>query len=998
VGEREAVIGFTMKIRLARSPLYLALFAVVIAPLAAALDPSLSVSQYDRTSWQREEGLPSNEVRALAQAPDGQLLIGTASGLVEFDGTHFRPMRVDSSDADSSYAIGSLLTARDGTVWIGTEFDGLFARRGSEVKHFTTADGLPRDSIQSLYEDDRGAIWVGTGNGTCRVTAGKLQCLSLEASQLVMRIWRGFVDDNEGGVLIAGRGGLLRWKNGELSRLRVIGLDPAEIRTLFRGSDRSLWLGATSGLYRLSLRSDTVTCVRQAAVLGPVVGFAEDQSGNLWISSFGHGVYRENAGGIEHWTSPSDNYIRALLVDNEGNLWLGCRSAGVMRWSSGSFIPYGVPEGLSNAFASVVYQDASGNLWLGANDGGLFRLQNGKITAQGIPSEMVHRTIRTITSGADGDTWFGTANSGIYRLKSGNLQHWTPGSALPKTVIRALVEDSNHNLWVGLFPGGVLRFRDESITTDAEQEFLPGEAVYSLLEVAPGVVLVGTWDGLYRISRDATEKISGAGAVMSLSKDSAGDVWVGLQSNGLDLYRNGRLYHYSPAQGLPPAAVDAVLDDRNGSLWIATDRGIIQVNREQMLEVADEKQAFVESAQYGKLDGMRSTECRGEVQPAAWRASNGDLWFATANSFVRGTTLALSDSMPPRALIESVTIDGREAANLSQLKLPAGTAKLDISFGSTWLTNPQQLQFRYRLVGFDRDWHLAVSTGVARYTALPPSHYDFQVEVRRGIGPWSNQSTDLAVWQESFLYQMWWFRALVVLTGMALLWFWTLWYRRRWRGKLAAVVEERNRISREWHDSLMAGFAAIAWQLEDARDQLSGAPDEARASMDLARDMVRHTQAEARRIIWDLRLNLDEEISLQTALSELCQRLSTSAHVDVRTELEGRETPLSDVLKHNLLRIAQESLHNAVQHARPESILVRLRYDADAVTLRIKDDGCGFAGDGERAVEHGHLGIAGMEERARRLGGKLDICSSPGAGTEVVATFLYRYAGKEPHA
>ena len=963
-----------------------------------ALDPGINVSQYNRTSWQREEGLPSNEVRALAQAPDGQLLIGTASGLVEFDGSHFRSMRAGPSDADSSYAIGSLLTARDGTVWIGTEFDGLFARRGSEVRHFTTADGLPRDSIQSLYEDDRGTIWVGTGNGTCRVASGKLECLSLEASQLVMRIWRGFVDDNEGGVLIAGRGGLLRWKNGELSRLRVIGLDPAEIRTLFRGRDRSMWLGATSGLFRLSPPRRYGHLCSPSRRAGPSVGFAEDQRGDLWISSFGHGIYRDNSGDVQHWSSPADNSIRALLVDNEGNLWLGCRSAGVMRWNDGSFVPYGEPEGLTSAFASVVYQDSTGNLWLGANDGGLFRLQNGRITSDGIPSQLVDRTVRTITSGADGDTWFGTANDGLYQLKFHALQHWPAGPVLPKTVIRALVEDSDHNLWVGLFPGGILRFRNESVTPGAEQVFLPGEAVYSLLEAAPGVVLAGTWDGLYRISKDTTERIPGAGAVMSLSKDSAGDIWVGLQSNGLDLYKNGRLYHFSPAQGLPPAAVDAVVDDLKGSLWIATDRGIIQVNREQMIDVADGKQAYVESAQYGKPDGMRSTECRGEVQPAAWRASNGDLWFATANSFVRATPPALSDIQPPRALIESVTIDGRELATLSQVRLPAGTAKLDISFGSIWLTNPQQLQFRYKILGFDSDWHSAGSTGVARYTALPTGHYVFQVQVRRGIGPWSKESTDLDILQQAFIYQMWWFRALVVLAGGALLWFWTLWYRRRWRGKLAAVVEERNRISREWHDSLMAGFAAIAWQLEDARDQLRGAPDEARASMDLARDMVRHTQAEARRIIWDLRLNLDQDISLQTALSELCQRMSTSAHVDVRTELEGREAPLSDVLKHNLLRIAQESLHNAVQHAHPESILVGLRYDVDAVTLRIKDDGCGFADDGKRTVEHGHLGIAGMEERARRLGGKLDICSRPGVGTEVVATFLYRYAGKEPHA
>jgi signal transduction histidine kinase/ligand-binding sensor domain-containing protein len=976
----------------------LALLAAVIAPLATALDSRRSLSQYDRTSWQREEGLPSNEVRALAQAPDGQLLIGTASGLVEFDGSHFRSERVDDTDVDSSYAISSLMTARDGRVWIGTEFEGLFVRDGSSVKHFSAADGLPQGAIQSLYQDDKGAIWVGTANGTCRIDAGKIKCLPVEASQLVMRIWRGFVDDNSGGVLIAGRGGFLRWQNGRLNRLHVTGLDPTAIRALFRDQEGVLWVGATTGLFRLSLHDDSAICIHQAGVQGPVVGFAQDRSGNLWISSFGPGVYRLNSRGIDHWSNQSDNFLRALLIDRNGNLWLGCRSAGLMRWSDGSFIPYGAPEGLSSAFASVVYQDSAGNMWMGANDGGLFRLQGEKITQNGVPGQLWHKTIRTIASGTNGSIWFGTAHDGIYQLRHGTLLHFPPGRVLPDTVIRALLVDSLGNLWVGLFPGGILRFRNENVAPEAEQEFLPGETVYSLIEASPGVVLAGTWDGLYRLSKDAVEKIPGAGAVMSLSRDSHGDIWVGLQSNGLDLYRDGRLYHFSRAQGFPPAAVAAVLDDGKGSLWIATDRGIIQVHRDQMLEAADDRRTSVESARFGKLDGMRTTECRGEVQPAAWRASNGDLWFATANSFIRGTPQSLSNFQPPQPLIYGVSIDGRSPENASRVSLPAGTAKLDIPFGAVWLTNPQQLQFRYRLQGYDRDWHTAVSMGVAHYTSLPPGNYAFQLEARCGLGPWSDASTSLAVWQQAFIYELWWFRMLLVLAGAALLWIWTLWYRHRWRGKLAAVIDERNRISREWHDSLMAGFAAIAWQLEDARDQLRGAPDEARAAMDLARDMVRHTQTEARRIIWDLRLNLDRNVSLQSALSELCQRMSNSAHIDVRAELEGRETPLSDVLKHNLLRIAQESLHNAVQHAHPESILVRLRYDLDAVTLRIKDDGCGFADNGSHTVEHGHLGIAGMEERARRLGGKLAISSRPGEGTEVVATFLYRFTGKESRA
>lgn len=969
-----------------KSLTWLLIFLLTTAARLCALDPARSLAQYQVQNWQWEQGLPSNAMHAMVQTADGQLLIGTTRGLVKFDGTRFTPVPVDPADINANYAVVSLLVARDGALWIGTNHDGLVVHRGSLSRVFTTADGLAGNSVQSLYEDDNGAIWASTTAGTCRIVQAQVQCLSTRAAP-APRTWDDIiVDDNAGGVLIAAQSGLLGWKHGALVSIRCCGTHTGKIGTLFRDRNGKIWAGTSEGLFRLQLRNNQAILEAQAGVAGPVVGIAEDNSGNLWISSFGHGLYRCNPGGVEHSVQP-ERFIRALFADRDGNLWIGGWSEGLTRWTDGSFIPYGIQEGFSNPFAVAVHQDARGVLWLAALDGGLYRFTDGQLTQEGVPATLLNESMRAIASEPSGKVWFGTANHGLYRFDGHSLQHWQGRASPVQKDIRALLVDSGGNLWAGFSPGGVARFQGSSIDGGHEQTFLPGQRVHALLESQPGVIQAGTDKGLYQISGGLVMSMPGSGSVLSLSKDSAGMVWVGFQSGGIDLLENGNLHHFSAAEGMPPATVDAVLDDRQGSLWMATDRGILRVRRDQMLAVAAGKQSFVESTVYGKLDGMRTIECRWEAQPSAWRSSNGDLWFATANGFVRRMAQTLADEPAPTPAIEDAEVDGRVVSGTTSLELLPGTRQINIQFGATQITDPQQLQFRYKLDGFDQDWHRGTSGQTARYAALSPGRYEFLVQTRSELGPWSSQSASLVLLQKPYLYQTWWARLAGICFAAVLLWLWSHWYRGRVHGKLAAVVEERNRISREWHDSLMAGFAAIVWQLEATREQLHRAPDEARTLLEVARNMVRHTQDEARRIIWDLRLNLDEPGTLSEALANLCRRLMDTTNVNVTTELEGSEVLLPGVLSHNLLRIAQESLNNAIRHAQPNSIVVRLCYDAEVVTLCIKDDGCGFLHHELQQVDEGHLGILGMTERARKLGGRLDVRSSPGAGTEVIATF-----------
>ena len=208
---------------------------------------------------------------------------------------------------------------------------------------------------------------------------------------------------------------------------------------------------------------------------------------------------------------------------------------------------------------------------------------------------------------------------------------------------------------------------------------------------------------------------------------------------------------------------------------------------------------------------------------------------------------------------------------------------------------------------------------------------------------------------------------------------------------MGIVLEERNRIARECHDTLMAGFAAISWQLEATAKLLRAAvssTDPAAQSCELARSMVAHCQAEARRIIWDLRDSDEITDSLSRALLDATDTHRERESPQTTLEIQGEEIAISPGAVHHLVCIGQEAITNALRHAESSSIVIELCYERDSLRLTVRDNGRGFQ-PADRSVRAGHFGIPVMEERARKLGGALHLTSSPVAGTEVAVTVSF---------
>jgi signal transduction histidine kinase len=202
----------------------------------------------------------------------------------------------------------------------------------------------------------------------------------------------------------------------------------------------------------------------------------------------------------------------------------------------------------------------------------------------------------------------------------------------------------------------------------------------------------------------------------------------------------------------------------------------------------------------------------------------------------------------------------------------------------------------------------------------------------------------------------------------------------------ASVLEERDRIAREFHDTLEQELAAITIQLDAVEAQLNGSPETIRQLLRLARNMSRRSLSEARRSVWDLRSHLLENGDLTAALTEMAAPLSVASGVKIVVQSSGTPRKLPALAEHNLLRIAQEALANALKHSGAKRIMVALRYESSKVQLRLNDDGNGFDSLAVGQASNGHFGLLDMRERAEKIGARFSLSSQLGHGTEILLT------------
>ena len=199
--------------------------------------------------------------------------------------------------------------------------------------------------------------------------------------------------------------------------------------------------------------------------------------------------------------------------------------------------------------------------------------------------------------------------------------------------------------------------------------------------------------------------------------------------------------------------------------------------------------------------------------------------------------------------------------------------------------------------------------------------------------------------------------------------------------QLTAVLEERTRIAREIHDTIAQGLAGIVIQLEAANHCLVRDTETARMRIQTARELARMSLTEARHSVWALRPPVLAHGDLENAITTLIERLPHDESVNIDFSRMGTSVSLPDEMAHDLLRLCQEGLNNALKHAQARRINVMLNFSDEQVTLCVNDDGQGF--DPKLLPTKAGFGLRIMEERVVRLGGQFAVTSFPGQGTRM---------------
>jgi ligand-binding sensor domain-containing protein len=902
------------------------------------------LSEYQKQEWQVEDGLPQSELRAITQVPGGRLLIATYGGVASFDGLRFSPIRVDAKDPAASEPVNSLLLSRSGDLWIGTDDRGIIRQTAGTAVNVSEQAGFYQERIRGLFEDTTGTIWAATHDGIQRITVhGATQSVELldQLGPVSGDITTPFAEDGRGGIFVLTSDGVFHLTTrGVHTHI----LEHHQFHHKTKGDavgiyyDRRgvLWIGLRDGLVRLTPSAakgpDQYTQEEVPGFRSDVTALVGDYQGNMWVGTRNQGLCRVSGAKFSCWATKdglADDFVRSLYEDDEHNLWVGLCSGGLARWRIATLIPLrDEPRELREVQPAAILQDHEGYLWIGTWGAGLFRLKQGRFLHELSLGDST--AIRTLEEDAAGNVWIGTWFDGLFRYNAAGFKQILLGRETLTDAISALLSDKDGGFWVGTYTG-LLHYADGVPAKNKGVLLLKDKLITCLAQSDDGSILVGTSAGLYRVVGDKVRMIEGLSHpyVLSISIDNARNVWVGTKGGGLDWLKGDHPVHLDTTNGMVDYTVFSVLDDGQGFLWMATSRGIVRVQRQQLEELAAQKRKTLDYVLLGKADGMPSSECLGVAQPHSTRAKDGTLWFATAKGLVHTDPDGVVPPAAHPAELTGALLDDASVHVNNRLELSPGLEDLVFQFNSQNLANPAQMEFRYKLDGYDRDWTVTRSRG-AHYRQLPPGRYRFLVDARNAGSAWNDKVASLAVYQRPYFYQAWWFYALLCVAAAVAAVRLFRWRLTRAKGELGVVLEERNRIAREWHDTLMAGFAAIAWQMETTARLLGSETSAAAKACELARNMVRHCQAEARRILWDLRENEEATGPLSSALSNALKPLSAKEGIDMRLEVEGQEVPLAPGSVHHLVCIGQEAVTNALRHAVPSIISVHLRYHADS--------------------------------------------------------------------
>jgi signal transduction histidine kinase/ligand-binding sensor domain-containing protein len=976
------------------------LILLACCPCASALNPSLDIDQYAHNAWTVRGGFFKGSIAAIAQTPNGYLWLGTESGLVHFDGVRTVPWRPPAGEHLPDGSIRSLLATRDGRLWIGTT-KGLASWKDGKLTHYPEVAG----QVRPLLEDREGTVWFGgsvasTGR-LCAIASSGIHCDGADGSfgREVLSLY----EDSRGYLWAGTFSGLWRWKPGPP---KLYPMDPI---SAMEGAGDALLLSTRGGIKQLvDGKAEAYPLPGIQRLVRPIRLFRDRDSG-LWIGTIDQGLLHVHQGRTDQFARPdglSGDFVQSLFEDREGNLWV-VTGGGLDRFRDFAIPTISLNQGLSNATVSSILAARDGSVWVGTNDG-FNRWKDGQITiyrkgTSGLPDDSVEAAFEDYR----GRIWVATRR-GVGYFENGRFA----AVSVPAGQIRSIDGDRLGNLWLNK-DQELLHLLGETVVERIPWSRLGREDPRALL---PDPIQGGLWIGFFqgglayfkggqvRASYAGAEGL-GEGRVSGLQLDRDGAL-LAATDGGLSRVKNGQVATLTSKNGLPCDTVRAVLEDDDRSFWLYMACGLVRIARPELEAWSTDSKRTIQTTVFDSSDGLTSHALPiRNFNPRFAQSADGKLWFANSDgvSVIDPHNLHFN-KLPPPVNIEQIIADRKTHEASLNLHLPPLVRDVEIDYTALSLVAPEKIRFRVKLEGRDPDWKDVGNERKASYNDLPPRNYRFRVKACNNSGVWNEAGASFDFSIDPAYYQTAWFKASCVAAFLGLLW---ALYRYRlhqiaqqFNTRLDERVNERTRIARDLHDTLLQSFQGLMLRFQVAHDEIPPHAGEARKTLEAALDHAAQAITEGRDAVQGLRSSSVETNDLARAIGSLGEELaggqeraggeelagdeSNSNRVESFVEVEGTPRDIHPILRDEIYRIAGEALRNAFRHAQARRIEVTIWYGERQFRLRVRDDGKGIAPEVlDEQGRAGHWGLAGMRERAQLIGGELEIWSQQESGTQV---------------
>jgi signal transduction histidine kinase/ligand-binding sensor domain-containing protein len=937
----------------------------------------------------------------------GDLWIGTQNGgLNRYDHFTNKFCSYKNIPGDSlslpDNGVVSVCEDKSGTLWIGTLKGYLcwMEPSGTAIHHFenepNTVSDLKGNPINSIMEDSKGDLWMNSAKGLVQLNkkdkySGKYTLHKIRWKYPQHRgsaFYPNKIYEDSQGIIYAGTTGGLYFYDRNVGDVRVFTIGSGKntidmyVSSIHEDRTGRLWIGTSDkGIYLIDKKRETYRHIRSNVndvnTLGSDVIFAmcEDDAGTMWFGTFsGISCYDQRQKPFLNYLYEADNprglsngNVMDIRQDSEGGLWLATHGGGL------NYLPYGSqsfthfryvptdPASLSTNMLLCMSGKSRDMLWIGSRDAGLMKFNKRTKKVERFlhnpndPTSISDNTIFYLYEDQKDNLWIGTASRGVDKLDkaTGKLIHYKgiagDSTSLSGNVIWAILEDSKGYIWIGTQFSGLNCLDPNTgkcvryVNKPGEPNSIKSNSIYSLHEYPEGVLWIGT---------------------------------VGGALNRLDINSN-KFTAYMQKDGLPGDDIVFIVHDRQGRLWLGTS-GITEFDP-QTKKIKN----------YSQEDGI---ECGSISQEAALTGDDGRIYVGGSKGFFIFHPDSIRDNeyIPPIVFTNfKVFENSRDFPNdITQgIVLSYEENYFSFEFAALSYTAPEKNMYRYILEGYDKDWILCGTRRYASYTHVDPGNYVFKVIGSNEDGVWNTTGTSMIVHVVPPFWKTLWFRVSMVIIVLSMI---TFFIRRRFkfleqrtsdqqelsRQLIESQENERKRIGIGLHDSLGQNLLVIK-NLAVMGLETSIKNQPADEQLEEISNLASQALAEVREISYDLRPHHLDQLGLTGALKSIISRISASTQLTIQDDLDDVNNLLPKQEEINVFRIVQESVNNIIKHSRATRATITVKRNGDQVILTVSDNGIGL-----NYSKHG-FGLTGMAERARILGGTLEVKSISGTGTTI---------------